>query len=73
VYEIKYSRGILETILTTTAEMVENFGKLQLGRIVKTPFNLKRHKIDLLEAEVNAPGREIAYTIRARKVFEKKP
>lgn len=69
VYEIKYSHGILETLITTTAEWLEMIAKLQIGKMAKTLFNLRRRNVDLLEAETKAPGREISYILGAQRTF----
>ena len=69
IYEIKYSHGIIETLITAAAEWFEMFAKFQIGKMAKTLFNLRRKNVDLLEAEIRAPGREISYITRAQRTF----
>lgn len=69
IYEIKYSHGILETFITTTADILENLVKFKYGDIARALFNIRRRKVDLLEAEINAPGRMISHITYVQKKF----
>ena len=69
LHEMKVNRSALELTVTTAAELGEDLVKLRWGNLSKRLFSLPHRKIDLLEAEMNAPGREIAYVVQARKVF----
>ncbi len=69
VHELKINRGVLEIILTTAADLLEDTVKLRFGKLARLPFSLSHRKIALMEAELNAPGRELAYIIEARKEF----
>jgi hypothetical protein len=68
-HRIKARRGIFEVLLTTTAEIAENVVKLKWGKLAKFPFELSTKKLELFDAEMNAPGREIAYIQHARETF----
>jgi hypothetical protein len=68
-HELKFKRGILEIVVTIAAEIAEDLVKIRLGELSRLPFTLSHRKIDLLQAELNAPGREIAYVVHARKQF----
>jgi len=68
-HEMKFKRGVLEIVVATVAEIAEDLVKIRLGKLSRLPFTLSHRKIDLLEAELKAPGREIAYVVHARKEF----
>jgi hypothetical protein len=69
LHRMKSAAGAMESILTASAEAVENLAKLRLGALAKSAFALRHRRIQLLEAERQAPGRELAYVIRAREHF----
>jgi hypothetical protein len=66
VHEMKIRRGVVETLITGTAEMLENLVKIKWGELAKMLFAISARKIDLLEAELKAPGREISYVVHVR-------
>jgi hypothetical protein len=51
-------------------EVPEDFAKLNWSKIAKLGVTAKQRKIEFLEAELKAPGRECAYVFEARKRFE---
>lgn len=69
IQQMKINKGALETLVTVTAEIAEDLVKIKWGNLAKVPFVVKQRKIDLLEAERNAPGREIAYLATTRRRF----
>jgi len=69
LHEMKITRGVFETLITVTAEAAEDLVKVRWGKLAKSLFTLSNRKIELLEAELKAPGREIAYISHARKTF----
>jgi hypothetical protein len=69
VHELKIKKRVWETVLTATAETAEHASRLRFGQMAKSLFSISSRKIDLLEAELNAPGREIAYLSRVHKAF----
>jgi hypothetical protein len=70
LHRIKINKGTLETIFTLAGEVAENLVKIKWGQLVKLCFVSKHRKIDLLEAEANAPGREVAYIANTRSRFQ---
>lgn len=64
--------GVLRAIVTTTAEIFEDFVKLKWGKLCDLPFQLTGHRIKQIEADMKAPGRELAYIVSAQEVFVKK-
>ena len=69
VHNMKTNLGFLETLVVSSAAVVENLAKFRLTELAKFPFAAKHRKIELLEAELNAPGREVAYVAKARARF----
>jgi len=67
IHEMKIQRGVWETVITIAAESIEHMLKIQFGQLAKSIFAISSRKVDLLEAELKAPGRDIAYVSRARK------
>lgn len=54
------NKGVLEILLTGTADLVENIVKLRFGKIGALVSVLRERKVRLLEEESRAPGRELA-------------
>jgi hypothetical protein len=69
LHEMKMTKGVFETVITLAAETAEDLVKVRWGKLAKGLFALSARRIDLLEAELKAPGREIAYVFRARQTF----
>jgi hypothetical protein len=69
LYELKYEVGTWETIITSSTEILENMMKLKFSSIAKSLFSIGKQKTSLLESELNTPGREVAYTIKAKNEF----
>ena len=67
--KLKYNSGTLEIILSTTLELLENTLKLNLGKIPKVFFGLKKRKADLIIGEGKAPGKELAYLSKIKENF----
>jgi len=66
VQKMKILKGPLETILTVSGEIAESLAKVQWGRLGKLPFVIRQRRIQLLEAELSAPGREIGWLTDVR-------
>lgn len=69
LHRLKTNSGTLQTLLTATAGCLENIIKLNLEKATKGLFALKDRHISLMEQELTAPGREIAYVVKAREHF----
>ncbi len=69
LHEIRFGRSLLEVVLVTSAEIVENVCKLRFCDLAKMPFRMKEKRIALLDAEKNAPGREVSYIIKANSAI----
>ncbi len=71
LHEMKVNRGILEIVVTTSGQVAEDLVKVRWGKLSKLPFSVTQRKIDLMEAQLKAPGREIAYIVKAHKAFHR--
>lgn len=69
IHEMKITTGTLETLVVTSAEIVENVARLNLSKAAKSLFSVRNRNLALAEAEMKAPGREISYIVRANKEF----
>jgi hypothetical protein len=69
LHRLKTKRGVLEAVVTASAEVAESVAKLKWGQLAKLPFAVKQRRIALLEAEATAPGRELAIIAKARQRF----
>jgi hypothetical protein len=70
LHRMKIDTGILETIVTASGEALENIARFKFGALAKSAFSLRHRRIQLLDAERQAPGRELAYIVRARELFD---
>jgi len=61
--------GVVETLVTTTAEIGEALVKFRWSKIAKKLFEVRYKKLDLMEAELTLPGSELAFISRARTRF----
>jgi len=59
----------MQTLVTLPFELLENLIKIRFSKIPEPLFVLRKQKISLMEAELNAPGRKLAYVIKAKEVF----
>ena len=69
IHRIKASQSVVEVFLITPLEIIEDLVKLNWSKIAKGILQVRQRKIDLLEAELKAPGRECAYVFDARQRF----
>jgi hypothetical protein len=65
-FKLKRSVSLMETYVIPTVEAFENF---KPSSFLKGLVAIKKRKIELLESEATAPGRECAYLFDARKRF----
>lgn len=72
INKMKYEKSLIETIVVKGSELVENLVKLKIGKIAKEFFDYKQLEINVLESELNAAGKEIAYINSIEQNFAKK-
>lgn len=69
MHSLRFTKGTMDVLVTTTAEVAEDVAKLKLGKLAKAPFDIARNKVAVYDAEQKAPGREVAYIIKAQQHF----
>ncbi len=69
IHRVKASQSFLDVFIISPLEIVENLVKLNWSKIAKGALSVRKRKIELLEADMKAPGRECAYVFEARERF----
>ncbi|KAA5538865.1 hypothetical protein [Adhaeribacter rhizoryzae] len=69
IHKIKYSNGILQSLVVGSAELFENIIKLKFSNIAKNLFSMHDARADLMLAELNSPGNELAYIYSTQEKF----
>lgn len=70
LHKLKANTETLEVMVKILPETIENLIKLKFSKLPEPFFALKKRQINLMEAELNAPGREIAYVIKTQEAFQ---
>jgi hypothetical protein len=70
LHKMKANTETLEVMVKAPFEIIENLINLKFSKIPEPLFALKKRQINLMEAELNAPGREMAYIIKSRDTFQ---
>lgn len=70
LHKMKANTETLEVVIKTPLETLENLLKLNFSKISDPIFAINKRRISLMEAEFNAPGREMAYIIKTRDAFQ---
>lgn len=69
LHRMKVRTGAIETFVTTTAEVLEGLVKVKWSDSARALFSFRRRRLQLLEAERQAPGRQLAYLAHIRGRF----
>jgi hypothetical protein len=69
IYELKSSQSSIEVFVVSPLEIIENLVKFNWSKIAKGTLQVWKRKVELMEAEMKAPGRECAYLFDVRKRF----
>lgn len=69
LHKIKFNRGNLELLITTTIEVIENLIKFNWSEIFKCIFDIRKRHLDIRIAEADAPGKELAFLVKAQEKF----
>ncbi len=72
-FHLRSSTTGLEALFSIPFEIAEDLVKIKWSSAVRRLFALKHTRGELLQNELNAPGREIAYLLHARRVFRGDP
>jgi hypothetical protein len=69
IHKIKNNVGVFHGFVTTIPEILEDMIKLKFKDLSEIPFKLYERKVLKLEADMNAPGRELAYIVETKRNF----
>ncbi|HEX8425102.1 hypothetical protein [Hymenobacter sp.] len=68
-HKVKSTYGTLKSVLITGSEIIEDLAKLKWSKVVKTLFDIADSETQLMDAQNNAPGKEVAYIYHAAERF----
>jgi hypothetical protein len=71
LHRMKTNTGTLQTIVTTSAEVIGDLVSFKWGKAAEALFAIKQRQVALLEGELTAPGSEVAYIVKAREALTK--
>lgn len=69
LHKMKFEYGLLRTVMSFSLDVMENVIKLRLKNALDALYAVQERRVALLEAEMSAPGREVAYIVQARDQF----
>jgi hypothetical protein len=69
IHKIKASQSYVDVFVISPLEIIEHVVKFNWSKIAKGALQISKRKVELMEAEMKAPGRECAYVFDARKRF----
>ncbi len=69
-HKIKANTETLEVLVKAPLEIIEDLVRLKLSKIPEPFFALKKKQLLLMDAEITAPGKEMAYIIKSREAFQ---
>jgi hypothetical protein len=70
LHRLKASQSFVDVFIITPLEIIENLVKFNWSKIAKGLLQVQKRKVELMEAEMKAPGRECAYVFDARQRFD---
>ena len=65
----RFTTGTLETLFVTAGDVLEHLVRLRFSSAAKALFSIRERELDLLEAERDAPGRDLIYISETRRKF----
>ncbi len=71
LHKMKTNLMTIEALVKTPLEVLENLIKIKWSKLPDPLFAIKKRTVSILEAELNAPGRELTYIIKANETFAK--
>jgi hypothetical protein len=69
-HKLNTKRGVIKSLVVGGAEIIENAARLKFSEIAKGFFSVQQQEVDLMKAELEAPGRELAYIYKAKEKFD---
>ena len=68
-HKIKANAETIEVITNSISDVLANLLTLKFSRLLEPLFAIRKRQISLMEAELTAPGKEMAYIIQSREAF----
>jgi hypothetical protein len=69
VHNLKAGNSFIEVYLIPAVELVEDLVTIKWSKIAKGLLGVSKREVELMEAEMKAPGRECAYIFETQKRF----
>jgi hypothetical protein len=69
IHRLKAGDTFMEVYVIPVIELVEDLAKFNWSKITKGALGVQKRQVELMEAEMKAPGRECAYVLEAQKRF----
>jgi hypothetical protein len=69
LHNLKAGNSFIEVYLIPAIEIFEDVVKINWSKIAKGALSVKKRRVELMEAEMKAPGRECAYVFDVQKRF----
>lgn len=69
LHHLKAGNSFMEVYVIPIIELAEDLAKFNWSKIAKGALSVKKRQVELMEAEMKAPGRECAYVFEAQKRF----
>ena len=70
LHRMKANTGALQTVVVAAAEFLEDLANKRFSKIAKGIFSANQREIELLQGELTAPGKEVAYIVKSREAFD---
>lgn len=62
----KFGQSAISALISSTPDIIASVATLNFGAAFKSIFEIRGCRLDLSEAELSAPGREVSYIAKAR-------
>jgi hypothetical protein len=69
-HKMKANTETIEVIINSVSDVLGNLLTLKFSKLLEPLFAVKKRQLSLLEAELNVPGKEMAYIIKSRETFD---
>jgi hypothetical protein len=69
LHKLKYEIGSIRTLVSIPLGLLEHLTRLRFKSALDALFTLRDQQLALSEAELKAPGRDVAYIVRAQEAF----
>lgn len=68
-HKMRANTETIEVIVNSASDVLGNLLTLKFSKIFEPVFAIKKRQLLLMEAELSAPGKEMAYVIKSREAF----